>query len=445
MKFEFKTNYASMVMKVRYMWRKSDTSPWYYRRKLPDDIKAILERRGEPTPAFRTKALRTRNDTLAMKLVSLEARKDDEFFYQLKSGTVTSKSLKLAEKLLNEHGLKFAPVSEQTAHTELDVFYNKLQGMVPGDGQPKDHLDEVSYTALQVLRGEYKLRLSDAESHYCGSRDLTRVAMHTVTRAFKRAYEAFGDIAIADCRRKDVGGLIQSLLVAGMKTATVSRELGVIRAAVGELLVEHELALTVSNPFTDLKIPKLRQDAKKRAVFTPEQLAKVRWFVSSKDCATTNAVGLLLDTGARLSEVVGLKCEDLVLGVPVPYVVIVENEKRSLKTPHSTRQVPLVGYALVAAKRALAAHPSGYVFPSYMKKEKVANGTASNTLSKALKKLGCPTAQSLRHTMRTRLRNANVPVPIVEEILGWNDSSMAAYYGEQTALENMAVELEKAL
>jgi hypothetical protein len=93
-------------MKVRYLWRKSDTPPWYCCRKFPDDIKAILERRGEPTPAFRTNALRTRNDTLAVKLVCLETRKDDECFYQLREGTVTSQALKLAEKRLNEHGLK---------------------------------------------------------------------------------------------------------------------------------------------------------------------------------------------------------------------------------------------------------------------------------------------------------------------------------------------------
>ena len=67
------------------------------------------------------------------------------------------------------------------------------------------------------------------------------------------------------------------------------------------------------------------------------------------------------------------------------------------------------------------------------------------TLSQALKKLECPTVQSLRHTMRTRLRNADVPVPLVEEILGWNDSSMAAYYGEQTALDNMAGQMKKVL
>ena len=269
--------------------------------------------------------------------------------------------------------------------------------------------------------------------------------MNTITRAFKRVYDASGDPAIADYRRKDVGALIKSLLDTGLKTATISRELGVVRTAIGELLVAHELTLSVSNPFTDLKIPKLRQGAKKRTVYKVAQLVKVREFVSLKDCATTNAIGLLLDTGARLSEVIGLRCEDVILGVSVPYVVIIENKKRCLKTAHSTRKVPLVGYALVAAKRALVANPSGYLFPSYLKKEKVANGPASNILSKALKKLDCPTAQSLRHTMRTRLRNANVPVPVVEEVLGWNDSSMAACYGEQTALETMAVELEKAL
>jgi site-specific recombinase XerD len=148
--------------------------------------------------------------------------------------------------------------------------------------------------------------LSDAELHYCDARDLDRVAKNTVFRAFKWVFDASGDLPIADYSHKDVGALIKSLLDTGLKTATLSRELGVVRVAIGELLVEHELTLSVSNPFTDLKIPKLRQDAKKRAVFTCEQLAKVRGFVSSKDCPTTNAVGLLLDTGARFSEVVGL-------------------------------------------------------------------------------------------------------------------------------------------
>ena len=101
--------------------------------------------------------------------------------------------------------------------------------------------------------------------------------------------------------------------------------------------------------------------------------------------------------------------------------------------------------AMLAAKQALVASDGVYLFPRYMQKDKVANGSASSTLSKSLKSIGCPTAQSLRHTMRTRLRNANVPVPSVEEIQGWNDSSMAAYYGEQTALENMAAELKKTL
>ena len=100
---------------------------------------------------------------------------------------------------------------------------------------------------------------------------------------------------------------------------------------------------------------------------------------------------------------------------------------------------------MLAAKQALVASDDVYLFPRYMRKDKIANGSASSTLNKALKSLGCPTTHSLRHTMRTRLRNVNAPVPIVEELQGWNDSSMAAYYGEQTALENMAAELKKTL
>ena len=444
-KFKFNTNHVSIVMKVRYMWRKSDTSPWYYRRKLPDDIKAILKQRGEPTPVSRVKSLRTHSDVLAVKMAGRETRKDDEYFYQLREGIATSKALKLAERQLNDQGLKLAPASAQTALIDLDLYYDKLQEMVPNNGQPKDYLDDVSLTTLQVLRGEYKLRLSDAESHYCASRGLSKKAMDTAVRSFKRVYTTLGDLPLTDYSRKDVSALITSLLGAGKKTATVSRELGVVRTAISELLLEHELTLSVSNAFAELKIPKLRQDAKQRPVYTTAQQALVRTFVTSKDGVTTNAVGILLDTGARLSEVIGLLCEDVVLDALVPHIVIVANEKRSLKTPHSTRKVPLVGHALLAAKQALVASDDVYLFPRYMRKGKVANGSASSTLNKALKSLGCPTTHSLRHTMRTRLRNANVPVPIVEEIQGWNDSSMAAYYGEQTALENMAAELKKTL
>lgn len=445
LKFIFNVNNVAISMTVRYMWRKSPSSPWYYRRKVPADVRAILERRGELSPAFNTKSLRTHDDNLAMQLIAREVKKDDEYFYQLREGLATSNALKLAEEKLNAHGLVLAKAQDQKNHIELDLFYDHLRSLVPEDGRPQDHLDDASLVSLQVLRGEYRLRLSDAESHYSSTRELDRSGVNTVSRSFKRVYGLFGDRPIEDIRRKDVSSLVASLLSSGLRTATVKRELGVVRTAVTELLQEHERTLITNNPFAELRIPKLHHDAEKRRAYTQEELEVVRRYVSTKNGTTPNIIGLLLDTGTRLSEVVGLRCEDVVLDGLVPYIHVTANEKRRLKTRHSTRKVPLVGLSLVAAKQALDDCTGEYLFPRYMKGAKISNNSASAAIGKALKSINCPSPHCLRHTMRTRLSNADVPRPVVDEIHGWNDSSMAAHYGEQTALENMARALNKAL
>ena len=75
----------------------------------------------------------------------------------------------------------------------------------------------------------------------------------------------------------------------------------------------------------------------------------------------------------------------------------------------------------------------------------VKNDAASAEMRKVTGRLGCETPHWLRHTMRTRLRNANVPDPRINEIGGWARQSISEGYGVQTALELMQEDLEKSL
>lgn len=71
---------------------------------------------------------------------------------------------------------------------------------------------------------------------------------------------------------------------------------------------------------------------------------------------------VLIETGARMSEIVNLMPADIKLDEPVPYISIKPRERRQLKTPDSERDIPLVGVAL----EAMQTLPSG--FPKYREK-----------------------------------------------------------------------------
>jgi hypothetical protein len=101
-----------------------------------------------------------------------------------------------------------------------------------------------------------------------------------------------------------------------------------------------------------------------------------------------------------------------VVDAEVPYIRI-EAEGRVLKTEHSERDIPLVGYALESMKR----HPQG--FPRYFDK----GSSLSATLMKhfAKKKL-LPTEKhkiySFRHSFKDRLKAVEAPEELVDEMMG---------------------------
>jgi integrase len=59
---------------------------------------------------------------------------------------------------------------------------------------------------------------------------------------------------------------------------------------------------------------------------------------------------LLIETGARLSEVVNLRPQDIRLDHDVPQIYIRAEQNRELKTDDSEREIPLVGAALPAMR-----------------------------------------------------------------------------------------------
>ena len=133
----------------------------------------------------------------------------------------------------------------------------------------------------------------------------------------------------------------------------------------------------------------------------------------------------------RLSEALGLSCDDVCLDTPHPYVVIEPKPWRRLKTADSERLVPLVGEALWAAQRATDASDTGHLFPSYCDGETTKANSASAVLNKWLK---VHTSQdvvvhSIRHAMRDRLLAVLCPADIIDQMGGWSRKGVRESYG----------------
>lgn len=136
-----------------------------------------------------------------------------------------------------------------------------------------------------------------------------------------------------------------------LKAGTGNRELNSLRRLIS---VNFDIdGFSGINPFARVK---LKEEVElSRIPFSTQQIKKILEpcslsFLHSDFQLLTE---LLVNTGMRPVEAIGLELNDVFLDCPVPYVHVRRNSTRGLKTDYSERQLPLLGVSLSAAKRLL--------------------------------------------------------------------------------------------
>jgi integrase len=228
--------------------------------------------------------------------------------------------------------------------------------------------------------------------------------------------------------REDAKLLIHHFELKGNKTTTVRRRINSLSAILN--YAYSELDLDKRNPFTRLFIRNEGHDEFKRGTFSKKQL-KAGY---DKALASGSTVKLLMpllgETGCRLSEIVGLRVEDI--DMENELIHIRANAARRLKTRGSERTLPLIGYARLAMLQALSQANEEWLYPSYMKTGKCNANSASASINKWLKRdFDGLTAHCLRHTMRDRLRAVECPMDMIDQIGGWRSvATIGVGYGK---------------
>lgn len=177
-------------------------------------------------------------------------------------------------------------------------------------------------------------------------------------------------------------------------------------------------ALDLPNPFEKLRFKSRRRKKTTGLPFSAEwirdRLLKPRALERLNDEAR-DILLVMVNTGARPSEIIGREVEDFKISAETPYLDIISRQGRGLKTDSSERKIPLLGVSLEAAKRIVA---RGGI-KRYRDKETGWSNAANKYLREnGLRETPDHSAYSLRHSFEDRMTEAGVDDRIRAELMG---------------------------
>ena len=245
-------------------------------------------------------------------------------------------------------------------------------------------------------------------------------------------------------QRKDANALREYLKERGLAKESIARNLTNVRAVINFVLREN--GLQPNTAFSGIYLGE-NEAPKRRYVPTSDELRRLQYLCKQCDDEPRWVLGLISDTGLRLSEAIGLSKEDVYLSSPIPYISVVPRPWRRLKTPSSEKKIPLIGTSFWAAERAYDEAKGGLLFPRYCTVSRAFSNSASASLNKWVKrKINRDlVVHSLRHAMRDRLRTVECPVEIIDSICGWQRPGIGETYGSGYKLRAKSNWLERVV
>jgi integrase len=229
-------------------------------------------------------------------------------------------------------------------------------------------------------------------------------------RAMWALFRSLCDKPLKDCNRDDGRKLVAHFKGQDIKSATIRKKIGWLTSAINLAIKEGRLTF---NPFSAV-VPK-SDDKEKRLPLDEGDVRNIKRNLGGLNRADQLLLRLLATTGMRLSEAFEIDSEATERGVR--YVIV------GKKTEQSLRRVSLPTNALAHLPKAI----KGPLFDGGPR-------AASKRLNRFLREIGIAdprkVVHSLRHRAQDRLRAAGCPEDVRWAILGHEEKTVAAGYGE---------------
>lgn len=357
---------------------------WYYQRRVPKQFAAVDPR------TFAKVSLKTSSLDLARLRRDQLADADDQYWLALSveagQGPDVRKALEhrytsaIARAMAYGFAYKPAePLSESQTTADLMARIRKLEeqagpGGDPGRADSEALLGGTPDPAAQISVSEaFELYVSKIafDDQYNKSEAQRRSWEKTKRTSIVYFIDQMGDLALSDITR-DVALEYRDWWLSRMQPQedgskavtpnTANRHIGNIRSLYKRYF-KHIGVTDIEDPFRDFYFS--GKSETKRAAFSDDWVRSrilVPGLFSGLRIELQVIIFLLIETGARLSELVNLRADDIRLNGAVPHIFIRPEQNRELKTDDSKREIPLVG----VAEPAMRACPDG--FPHYYDK-----------------------------------------------------------------------------
>jgi integrase len=415
----------------------------YFQKAVPSALKL---RMGKSNVKIR---LLIKNGNFAVQCHRLNERYDTLFRAMNDDERLTPSEAKIAAfALLQTHGLKAGDgLDEMRMPSGWEGSWDSTPHVSFFEDELREKFDKptaVTNAAFSALYNKLPVLLSEAFTVYLENhpKGKDKDFQSNQSQHWRKLVALVGDIALEGLTRNHARQYRDQRLDAGVKTTTLLRELGVLRAVVN--VACREIPLNLKNPFESLSIPNVNKDASKRIPYSKDEWKTLVHAAVQADDEPRRIALVLAFTGARLAEVVGLRKQDF---DPVAGTINIRSHaSRPLKTTASERIVPLMPAALNALQTQMNNSTTDFLFPAYANAAKTNNDGASATLSKWGKKfVATKTMHSFRHTFRDSLRAVMCPESIAKEIGGWSSThDVSVGYGQGYPIELKREWLTKA-
>jgi integrase len=408
---------------------------WHYYRRVPSEY-TTLDPRHHVRLSTKIKVANDRTGTKAGRVAAKLNATQEAYWRSLVDGKAADakQAYTDAVKLARSLGLDYLTPSD-AAQRPINEVLTRIETLLTDGriGNPairKAVLGGVEKPKVMLadLFAEYEATQKTALSKM--SADQVRKWKSAKKRAVEILIEQRGNKALQELTREDALSfadwweerVVGEGIGAGTANKNISHITGMMKA------VDKRLQLRLDNVFAGTRIEGGRDG--KRSPFTVEHIRDQILALGALDELNDEArdvIYVVMETGARPSEIVNLTKHRIVLDAPIPHIRI-QAEGRLLKTDHSERSIPLCGLALEAMKR----HRNG--FPRYYDK----GSNLSAVVMKYFKKAKLlPTTKhsvySFRHAFKDRLKAVEAPEELIDELMGHSNGKPR--YGDGYGLQ----------
>ncbi len=419
-----------------YVFRRPNGS-YRYKRNVPKKLRPLI---GKDT------LYRQLGDSYAEAMQNLPKvhAQIEQLFHTEAQIPSNERALAIIRGALGDEVAEQVLAGQVVEYSQEDYALNDLARDIAGK-LPQDVVRQVYAGRLQAEAMTLQTALGEYQEYKLEDDPDSRETQQRVARLRKDLADAVGaqrvkSTPLTEITRADANALRDHLLTR-MKPSSVKRYITVVRAAVNYVIAEH--TLNIPNVFNGVRIKGATATAEDRDSISDQDISAA--LPSFQDDPVAHALFVTLsDTGARLSEIVGLEVKDVDL--QQRSITIQPNTIRRLKTKGSKRTIPVSQSALeLLQEHRIGKDDHDPLFSDYARPH--GNDAASAVLMKRLRKtISNPkvTIHSLRHRMKDKLRNTGCPEAVSMAILGHGTNTVAANYGSGYAIQVMREHMEKA-